>query len=121
MRIPSATPRPGVHARTWLRTAAVAVAVVGSAAVVAGCQAPFSAPPTVSVAADFSDVGDLAVGAPVELADIPVGHVTSITLQVHDDPAGDHPPPPHVWAGTAALAPPPGRPQTTRSSSTWSW
>lgn len=81
MRIPSATPRPGVHARTWLRTAAVAVAVVGSAAVVAGCQAPFSAPPTVSVAADFSDVGDLAVGAPVELADIPVGHVTSITLQ----------------------------------------
>jgi phospholipid/cholesterol/gamma-HCH transport system substrate-binding protein len=61
------------------RLGAVAVALVvavGSAA----CTLPFQSPATLTATARFSDVGDLASGAPVELADIPVGHITAITL-----------------------------------------
>ena len=70
--------RDGRVRHRWVRAGAT---LAGIALVAAGCRLPVGSPPAVTVAADFSDVGDLAVGAPVELADIPVGHVTSITLQ----------------------------------------
>ncbi len=45
----------------------------------AGCGGPGS-PSQRSVTAIFSDVGDLASGAQVQLADVPIGSVTSISL-----------------------------------------
>ena len=44
------------------------------------CSVPFATPPSLTASAVFSDVGGLASGAPVELGDLPVGRVTSITL-----------------------------------------
>ena len=53
-----------------------AVALVG--AVLAGCGGAGAG--TVSTTAEFSDVNQLANGAQVEMADVPVGRVTDITL-----------------------------------------
>ena len=60
--------------RRWL--AALCVAPVALA--LASCSSGPSNQRTAS--AVFSDVGDLANGAQVQLADVPVGHVTSIAL-----------------------------------------
>lgn len=59
----------------WLCGLAVAVAVPA----LAGCDTA-GPPATVSVSAVFSDVGDLVNGAPVQMADVPVGQVTGISL-----------------------------------------
>ncbi|HUO49062.1 MAG TPA: MlaD family protein [Acidimicrobiales bacterium] len=53
-----------------------ALGLVGSA--LGGCVG--SGPGTIDVKGTFSDVSDLAVGAPVQLADITVGNVKTITL-----------------------------------------
>ena len=87
-------------------------------AVLSGCGLP-SGPATVTTSAVFGDVGDLAGGAPVELADIPIGHVTSITL---DGTAGEGG---HVRdrrRPTSRRTSPPssaGRPSSASSTSTW--
>jgi len=57
----------------------VPAAVLVPLVALSGCILPSGAP-TLSTSAVFSDVGDLAGGAPVELADLPVGHVTTLTL-----------------------------------------
>jgi phospholipid/cholesterol/gamma-HCH transport system substrate-binding protein len=59
--------------------AALALGAFGLAALaLGGCVG--SGPATIDVKGTFSDVSDLAVGAPVQLADITVGNVKSITL-----------------------------------------
>jgi phospholipid/cholesterol/gamma-HCH transport system substrate-binding protein len=65
--------------RSAHRGIAVVLAII---AVVAGtsCNLPLTPVATLTSSTSFNDVGDLAGGAPVELADIPVGHVISITL-----------------------------------------
>ncbi len=80
---PSAAVRPpaartGPARRRGRRRIATMAAVLAMTAT--SCNLPMSSPATLRASASFSDVGDLAGGAPVELADIPVGHVTSITL-----------------------------------------
>lgn len=62
--------------RRWL----AAILLVTTTVIGAGCTLPFSSPSVVTASAVFSNVGDLAGGASVEMADIPVGHVTAITL-----------------------------------------
>jgi len=70
----SATPRRRVTTR-----AAVAVGTLGLlGALFGGCVGGGAA--TLQATATFSDVSDLAVGAPVQLADITVGSVKSIAL-----------------------------------------
>jgi phospholipid/cholesterol/gamma-HCH transport system substrate-binding protein len=61
--------------RRWARGAVLAAGLVGGA-LLAGC-AP-GAPTTLTAHAGFPDVGTLAPNAPVELADITVGHVTGM-------------------------------------------
>lgn len=68
----SAAPRRA--ASRW----ACAVAAVALLAAASGCR--LGGTPAVSVDAVFADVDNLAVGAPVQLADVPVGHVTAIGL-----------------------------------------
>lgn len=79
---PASGPRQGLAARVGRRRAVLAgTAIVVLAA--SGCQLPFtSASPSSSITAtaDFSDVSNLVTGAPVELADITIGHVDSINL-----------------------------------------
>ncbi|HEX3461902.1 MAG TPA: MCE family protein [Acidimicrobiales bacterium] len=53
--------------------------VVGALAVT-GCNLPFQSPATLTASAKFTDVGDLSNGASVQMASIPVGHVTDISL-----------------------------------------
>jgi phospholipid/cholesterol/gamma-HCH transport system substrate-binding protein len=69
------------------RLAAVMVALLTAVGATA-CTLPFGSPATLSASARFGDVGDLSNGAPVELADIPVGHITSITLHGHQAQVG---------------------------------
>jgi phospholipid/cholesterol/gamma-HCH transport system substrate-binding protein len=57
------------------------VVLVGSGLALTGCNLPFTGQPPLTASAVFSDVADLANGASVEMADIPVGRVTSITLR----------------------------------------
>ena len=71
---PAVRTASGRTGRRRIAALLAAVAVVGTS-----CTLP-SSTPTLTASARFADVGDLADGAPVELADIPVGHVTSITL-----------------------------------------
>ncbi len=71
--------RRSIRRRSVLRPV-VAVVLVTVALCSAACTAPFSTPPSISAAAVFTDVGSLVVGAPVEEGDLPVGRVTSITL-----------------------------------------
>ena len=59
----------------WLSALAAAAALGG---LLGGCTASGSG--TVNTSAVFSDVESLAVGAPVQLADITVGHVSGISL-----------------------------------------
>ncbi|HWC38641.1 MAG TPA: MlaD family protein, partial [Acidimicrobiales bacterium] len=61
--------------RRWAQGAVVVVALLAGA-LLAGC-AP-GAPTTLTAHAGFPDVGALAPNAPVELADITVGHVTGM-------------------------------------------
>ncbi|MHB1712605.1 MAG: MlaD family protein, partial [Acidimicrobiales bacterium] len=61
------------------RQQALFTLVIGGMALT-GCNLPFLGQPSINASAVFSDVGSLASGASVEMADIPVGHVTSITL-----------------------------------------
>jgi phospholipid/cholesterol/gamma-HCH transport system substrate-binding protein len=61
--------------RRWL---AVPMALVAATAL-SGCLGFSSAPPRTATAI-FSDVGDLGNGAQVQLADVPIGSVTAITL-----------------------------------------
>lgn len=62
------------HRQWWLIPSVMILA-----ATLAGCGASGSAAPR-SATAVFSDVGDLANGAQVQLADVPIGSVTSIAL-----------------------------------------
>ena len=62
--------------RVLARTALGMVAAVAAAAGLAGCGGPA----TLTAYADFPDVSDLAVGAPVQMADITIGSVRQITL-----------------------------------------
>jgi phospholipid/cholesterol/gamma-HCH transport system substrate-binding protein len=62
--------------RVLRRLVPVAAAALVAGAGLSACGGASS----IRASADFSDVSDLAVGAPVELADIRVGNVTSITL-----------------------------------------
>ena len=57
------------------------VVLVGSGLALTGCKLPFTGQAPLTASAMFSDVADLASGASVEMADIPVGHVTSISLR----------------------------------------
>jgi phospholipid/cholesterol/gamma-HCH transport system substrate-binding protein len=68
--------RRGRTVTTRVAMAAGALALVGS--VLGGCVG--GAPGTVNARATFSDVSDLAVGAPVQMADITVGNVKAIDL-----------------------------------------
>ncbi|HEX3947543.1 MAG TPA: MlaD family protein, partial [Acidimicrobiales bacterium] len=63
----------------WPARAALALATVAVAGALAGCGIGGSTP-AVTVKAVFSDVDDLNTGAQVQLADVPVGRVTAITL-----------------------------------------
>lgn len=58
-----------------LKPLAMALGVLSAALLLTGCGEK-----TLSLSANFEDVGDLAVGAPVSMADIEVGKVTSIKL-----------------------------------------
>ncbi|HEV3368738.1 MAG TPA: MlaD family protein, partial [Acidimicrobiales bacterium] len=60
--------------RRWRLVAGATIAAV----TLAGCGGPGSPPRTAT--AVFSDVGDLSSGAQVQLADVPVGSVSSISL-----------------------------------------
>ena len=74
------TSRAGSDAPTpdaALRLLAVPAAALVGALGLAGCS---SGPSQRTATAVFSDVGDLANGAQVQLADVPVGSVTSIAL-----------------------------------------
>jgi phospholipid/cholesterol/gamma-HCH transport system substrate-binding protein len=66
-----------VTGRRAVRLLAVPAAALVGALGLAGCS---SGPSARSASAVFSDVGDLANGAQVQLADVPVGSVTSIAL-----------------------------------------
>ncbi len=55
-------------------------ALVATAAVLAGCGVTGGSGGTESVSAVFADVGGLVSGAPVQMADIQIGNVTSIAL-----------------------------------------
>ncbi|HVX23234.1 MAG TPA: MCE family protein [Acidimicrobiales bacterium] len=61
------------------RTVALVLATAAVGAGLAGCGLGGS-PPAVTVKAVFSDVEDLNNGAQVQMADVPVGHVTAIDL-----------------------------------------
>ncbi len=65
----------GSRSRAVLGALLVTVACTTTA-----CSVPFTTPASVTASAVFSDVGGLVSGAPVELGDLPVGRVTSITL-----------------------------------------
>lgn len=67
---------PRSFARRWAALAVAACTTVG-AVVLGGCA---GGPAPVHASATFSDVADLADGAPVMLADITIGKVTSIAL-----------------------------------------
>lgn len=67
------------------RAARAGVALVASTATALGLSA-CSGPSQLTAYADFTDVSDLAVGAPVQTADITVGSVQAITLA--DTPTG---------------------------------
>lgn len=70
--------RPPARGRGWAARAGAALACAVLAATVSGCAIGSAA--TITTSASFSDVGTLALGAPVKLADVTVGKVTSITL-----------------------------------------
>ena len=74
-------PRARLLGSLWTRAAVVAAGLL-AAATLAGCS-PGKAT-TMTVHAGFPDVGALAPNAPVELADITVGHVTGMRR------VGDH-------------------------------
>jgi phospholipid/cholesterol/gamma-HCH transport system substrate-binding protein len=78
----SADQRPGAGV---LRRALALVLLAALCATVTACW-PLHGEDTISVTTSFSDVGDLADGAPVLLAAVPVGHVTHIEL----DRSGAH-------------------------------
>jgi phospholipid/cholesterol/gamma-HCH transport system substrate-binding protein len=64
-----------VRRRAWWAGPAVLVAALG----LASCSGSGGTPDR-TASAIFADIGDLANGAQVQLADVPVGHVTSIAL-----------------------------------------
>ncbi|MBA2724830.1 MAG: MCE family protein, partial [Actinobacteria bacterium] len=59
----------------WLRLLSMLLAATSAALLLSSCGEN-----RISVSASFDDVGDLAVGAPVTMADIEVGKVSSIKL-----------------------------------------
>jgi phospholipid/cholesterol/gamma-HCH transport system substrate-binding protein len=63
--------------RHWFALPAAALALAGT---LAGCSMGGSGTPARTATATFNDIGDLASGAQVQLADVPVGSVTSIGL-----------------------------------------
>jgi len=63
-----------------LRRAAAVVVLALAGATLAACGGGAAASGDLSASARFSDVSDLATGAPVQMADITVGSVRSITL-----------------------------------------
>ena len=75
-RATATTSRARTSARLVRLLAVPAAALVGALGL-AGCS---SGPSQRTASATFSDVGDLANGAQVQLADVPVGSVTSIAL-----------------------------------------
>lgn len=64
--------------RGWARRAVGVVAGALAAVALSGCMG--SGPATITTSAVFADVGTLAQGAQVKLADIPVGSVAAIEL-----------------------------------------
>ena len=72
--------RFGAVARVGQGRRLALVLVVAGGLAITGCNLPFTGPATLTASAKFTDVGDLASGASVQMADIPVGHVISITL-----------------------------------------
>ncbi|MHB8293992.1 MAG: MlaD family protein [Acidimicrobiales bacterium] len=64
--------------RSARRPASAAILVAAAGLALSACSIAGSS--NVTAWALFSNVGDLVNGAPVELADVPIGHVTSITL-----------------------------------------
>jgi phospholipid/cholesterol/gamma-HCH transport system substrate-binding protein len=69
--------RFGRRTRLVARTALAAALAAGAASYLVWGR---SGPPSITVRAHFSDVAGLVPGAPVELADITIGHVASISL-----------------------------------------
>lgn len=70
--------RPAMK-RPAVRRVAAALAAAVLVPLLSGCQVG-GGPGTVTATAVFSDVGGLVAGAPVQMADVPVGQVSSITL-----------------------------------------
>jgi phospholipid/cholesterol/gamma-HCH transport system substrate-binding protein len=64
--------------RRRLARGACLLATAALAAVLSGCNV--GGPSTVTTSAVFSDVDNLEVGAQVQMADVPIGHVTGIVL-----------------------------------------
>lgn len=65
-----------MSARRLARRAAASLAVLAATGVLASC----SGEDTVTVTADFADVGDLVTGHAVQMADVRIGRVTGIEL-----------------------------------------
>ncbi|HLW45123.1 MAG TPA: MlaD family protein [Acidimicrobiales bacterium] len=63
----------------WASGAACAIALGALALGLSGCAGTPGG--TITTSAVFSDAGTLAIGAPVKLADVPVGDVSAITLE----------------------------------------
>lgn len=64
--------------RHWASRAACLLAAGAMAAALSGCTS--NGPSTITTSAMFSDVGTLALGAQVKVADVPVGTVSAISL-----------------------------------------
>lgn len=69
--------RPGTL-RRWAARGACVLAVGATAAGLSGCTT--GGPGTITTSAVFSDVGTLALGAQVKVADVPIGTVSRIAL-----------------------------------------
>lgn len=67
------------RARRWVSGGVSLVVLAGLGLVLSGCGT--ATPSTITASALFSDAGTLSVGAPVEMADVPVGSVSAISLE----------------------------------------
>jgi phospholipid/cholesterol/gamma-HCH transport system substrate-binding protein len=70
----------GLSTRRLARVVAVPLAVASAAIGLSGCMGSASPNSQLTTYAEFADVDQLVGGAPVDMADIPIGHVDAITL-----------------------------------------
>ena len=70
----------GLRSRRLVRLIAVPLAVASGAIGLSGCLGSAAPNSQLTTYAEFSDVEQLVSGAPVDMADIPIGHVDAITL-----------------------------------------